>query len=141
MGVLISFVAGLLFASGLALSGMTHPEKVIGFLDVFGQWDPTLVFVLAGATGTMALVHRFARGLARPFRAAQFYLPTRTELDKKLVLGSALFGIGWGLAGLCPGPALVSLPNFSPGIGLFVLSMALGMLIYHLILRPRREST
>ena len=140
MGIIISFVAGLLFASGLALSGMTHPEKVIGFLDFFGDWDPALVFVLAGATGTMALVYRFARGLARPFMAAQFYLPSKVTLDKKLVLGSALFGIGWGLAGLCPGPALVSLPNFSPGIGLFVLSMATGMLIHHLIMLPRKES-
>ena len=137
MGIIISFVAGLLFASGLALSGMTHPEKVIGFLDFFGDWDPALVFVLAGATGTMALVYRLGRGLARPFLAAQFFLPTRHALDTKLVLGSALFGVGWGLAGLCPGPALASLPNFSPGIGLFVLSMAVGMLCHHLILRAR----
>lgn len=132
MSTIIAFFAGLLFATGLAMSGMTRPELIIGFLDVFGDWNGTLVFVLAGAVGTMALVYRLSRDVTRPFTASQFHRPTKVSVDSKLVLGSAIFGIGWGLAGLCPGPALVSLPSLEPSIALFVGSMLLGILVFQM---------
>lgn len=132
MNTVIAFIGGLLFATGLAISGMTRPEVVIGFLDVFGAWNGALVFVLAGAVGTMALVYRLSRNLKRPLRASQFHQPTKAMIDSRLVIGSAIFGIGWGLAGLCPGPAVVSLPSLKPSIVLFVGSMLLGSLIFHI---------
>jgi len=120
MGVLSAFVSGLIFGLGLLISGMSDPGKVIGFLDVAGNWDPSLAFVMAGAI----LVGFFA--FARMRRQA----PPRRELDARLVAGSIVFGIGWGLAGFCPGPALV---DFGAGIDkatVFVVAMLAGMLLY-----------
>jgi uncharacterized membrane protein YedE/YeeE len=120
MGVVSAFVSGLIFGLGLLISGMSDPGKVIGFLDVAGNWDPSLAFVMAGAI----LVGFFA--FARMRRQA----PPRRELDARLVAGSIVFGIGWGLAGFCPGPALV---DFGAGIDkatVFVVAMLAGMLLY-----------
>ena len=105
MQALASFLCGMIFGSGLMISGMTQPAKVLGFLDIFGRWDPTLAFVMAGALAISSLGYALARRQIRPVIAAQHFWPKRTDIDRSLVVGSMLFGIGWGLAGLCPGPA------------------------------------
>ena len=127
MPVLSSFLCGLVFGVGLLISGMTQPTKVLGFLDVLGRWDPTLAFVMVGALATSAVGYAFARRQGRPFFAAEHLWPTRTDIDQPLVVGSVLFGIGWGLVGLCPGPALENLASLSPRVVAFVLAMIVGM--------------
>lgn len=108
--LVVALVAGLLFGAGLVIAGMTQPSKVIGFLDVAdGSWDPSLAFVIAGAIGVHASVYQLLKRRPSPLFAALCTIPKRTEIDTKLVLGAALFGIGWGLGGFCPGPAVVSL--------------------------------
>ena len=104
-----SFAAGLLFGLGLAISGMTDPEKVLGFLDVTGDWDPSLLFVLGGAVGMTLISFRFILRRPTPLLAAEFQLPTATAIDVPLVAGAVLFGVGWGLSGYCPGPAIALL--------------------------------
>lgn len=132
MRLLGPFLAGAVFALGLGISGMTHPEKIIGFLDFAGTWDPSLAFVMVGAIAVYApLQSRIARQ-ARPLFAEVFSLPTRRDLDAKLIAGAALFGIGWGLGGLCPGPAIVALLSWSPGVFVFVVSMVAGMAAFEL---------
>lgn len=124
-----SILGGLLFGFGLALSGMTDPNKVLGFLDLFGAWDPTLIFVMGGAVITTAIGFRFILKMNKPLHAKSFYLPLKTHIDKRLIVGSALFGIGWGLYGYCPGPALSSLVyGHIETIG-FVAAMLVGMYI------------
>lgn len=120
-------LAGLLFALGLGLGGMTDPAKVVGFLDVAGRWDPSLAFVMAGALGSHALARRFILRRARPVLAATFPTPTHTGVEGRLVAGAALFGIGWGLSGYCPGPAFVSLPLGGTTVWLFIAAMLAGM--------------
>jgi len=127
MVALTSFLCGLVFGVGLLISGMTQPAKVLGFLDVFGRWDPTLAFVMAGAVAASSVGYALARRSKRPMIAAQHLWPTRTDIDRPLVLGSALFGIGWGLVGLCPGPAVVNLATLSPLVIVFVFAMIAGM--------------
>lgn len=126
MKVLIALLAGLLFGAGLVLGGMTRPEVVLGFLDAFGRWNPQLVFVMGGAVATTALGYAILRRRARPAFDAQFHWPTRRSLDPRLLGGAALFGIGWGIAGYCPGPALASLAAGAPSVVLFVACMAAG---------------
>jgi hypothetical protein len=129
----VAFGAGALFAVGLAVSGMTLPEKVIGFLDVTGEWDPALIGVMGGAVLLYAVVWRWARRMERPLVAPTFSLPTRADLDARLIGGAAIFGVGWGLSGLCPGPALVSVgagASGLPGVLVFVVAMILGMLAH-----------
>ena len=128
MAALASFACGLIFGFGLLISGMTQPQKVLGFLDVFGRWDPTLAFVMAGALAVSSAGFALARTQGRPVLAAQHLWPTRTDLDRPLVIGSVLFGVGWGLAGLCPGPALENLASLSPQVVVFVLAMIFGMI-------------
>ena len=106
---LIVFVSGLLFSAGLIVSGMINPAKVIGFLDLFGDWDPSLAFVMAGAVAVNFVGHRLVTRRARPFFADGFAIPTRKDVDRELVVGASLFGVGWGLVGLCPGPAIAAL--------------------------------
>jgi uncharacterized membrane protein YedE/YeeE len=120
--------SGLIFGIGLVVSGMTQPAKVLGFLDVFGAWDPTLVFVMGGALVVAAPGYYFARRRGRPFVAAHFRWPTRGEIDRPLVFGSTLFGVGWGLVGLCPGPAIVNIPTLAPQAIVFVAAMGAGMI-------------
>jgi uncharacterized protein len=139
--LLLALLAGLLFAVGLGIAGMTQPSNVLGFLDVTGDWDPSLTAVMAGAIGVHALAYRFLHwqqarsgGSGAPRRRAPFFaealaLPTRRDLDARFVLGAAIFGVGWGLAGLCPGPALVSLATGSATALAFVFAMTLGMLL------------
>ncbi|MEM9487747.1 MAG: DUF6691 family protein [Myxococcota bacterium] len=126
MVVIVAFATGLLFAIGLGISGMTQPDKVIGFLDVSGDWDGSLMFVMAGAVAVYALVYWRVRGAA-PLLAPRYLIPSRRDLTPRLIIGAALFGVGWGLAGLCPGPAITSLGNGAAEAGLFVLAMVIGM--------------
>lgn len=123
---ILAFLAGLIFAVGLGVSGMTQPLRIIGFLDVFGAWDPTLLFVMGGAVLVYFAGYRFSRGMQTPYCAEVFVLPTRRDLDVRLIGGAVLFGTGWGLAGFCPGPAVTSLGSGSVYIILFVMMMLAG---------------
>jgi uncharacterized protein len=124
LGALLS---GLVFGFGLVISGMTQPAKVLGFLDIFGLWDPTLAFVMGAALAVSLPGFYFARGRKQPLFTAHFRWPTRNDIDAPLIGGAILFGIGWGLVGLCPGPAIVNLATFLPQVFLFVVAMAAGM--------------
>jgi uncharacterized membrane protein YedE/YeeE len=125
---LSALAAGLLFGGGLAVSGMTRPQKVLGFLDVFGHWDPSLMLVMLGAIGVHLFAYRLIRGRSAPLFAAKFAVPSRRDLDAKLLIGAAVFGAGWGLGGYCPGPGIVSLPGGGMGALVFVGAMLAGML-------------
>jgi uncharacterized membrane protein YedE/YeeE len=127
------FVVGLLFGLGLMLSGMTDPGKVMGFLDLFGTWDPSLALVMGGAIMVGFFAFTVAKKRTSTFLGGAFRLPTNMDLDKKLVIGSLLFGAGWGLAGFCPGPALVSMADGQPKALVFVLAMLVGMLGFELM--------
>lgn len=120
------YLAGLLFGLGLAISGMTDPARVIGFLDVTGAWDPTLIFVLGAAVVTTFIGYRLVWRRATPLLAGRFQLPSRRDLDARLLGGAALFGIGWGLSGYCPGPAVASLPGLSGPLAAFLVALVLG---------------
>ncbi|GAC1619980.1 MAG: YeeE/YedE family protein [Nevskia sp.] len=125
---LVALLAGAVFGFGLSLSGMTDPAKVLGFLDLAGAWQPTLAFVMGG--GLLVTLPAFAlirRRRAAPVFEGMFHLPTRQDLDARLLLGATAFGIGWGIAGYCPGPAVASLASGSPVIVAFCVAMALGM--------------
>jgi uncharacterized membrane protein YedE/YeeE len=126
--ILAGLATGLVFGIGLVVSGMTQPAKVLGFLDIFGTWDPTLAFVMAGALVVAAPGFYLARRRGRPLVAAQFRWPTAADIDMPLVAGSALFGVGWGLVGLCPGPAIANLATLMPQIIAFVAAMGVGMI-------------
>jgi uncharacterized protein len=139
MIALTSFACGLLFGVGLLISGMTDTQKVLGFLDLFGAWDATLAFVMAGAVAVSSAGFALARRRGQPVFATHHLWPTRQDIDTPLVVGSALFGVGWGLVGLCPGPALVNVAGLSAPIIVFVIAMAAGM-AGHDFLRERRPS-
>ena len=126
---IISLISGLLFGFGLALSGMVSPSKVIGFLDLTGNWDPSLAFVMGGGVLVTVITFRYILKQPHPFFGKEFKLPTRTDLDKRLITGAVIFGLGWGLGGLCPGPALSSLAYGNPKIFVFVGAMVAGILI------------
>ena len=130
---LAEFVVGLLFGLGLMLSGMTDPGKVIGFLDLFGTWDPSLALVMGGAIMVGFFAFTVAKKRTSTFLGGAMRLPTNMDMDKKLVIGSVLFGAGWGLAGFCPGPALVSMADGQPKALVFVLAMLVGMLGFELM--------
>ena len=119
--------AGLLFGIGLGLSGMTQPPKVLAFLDVFGAWDPSLMFVMMGAISVHFALSRWIRRRDRPLLDVRFFWPTAKGIDRKLVVGSAIFGVGWGLGGFCPGPAIVTVGSGALSAIVFVTAMALGM--------------
>lgn len=127
MRTLVAFVTGLVFGLGLVISGMADPAKVLNFLDVFGTWDPSLAFVMGGAVTVTFLGYRLAWKRAAPLLASRFEVPTRNDLDPRLMAGAAVFGIGWGLGGFCPGPALTALSLAAPGTLVFVPAMLLGM--------------
>lgn len=143
MDILSSFIVGLIFGIGLILSGMTDPSKVIGFLDVAGLWDPSLAFVMGGAILVGVVAFRFARKRTAAFLGGAMRLPTRDDIDRRLVLGSLVFGVGWGMAGFCPGPALTALGTGNGKAVIFVLAMIAGMALFELADRllhaPRRE--
>ncbi|MEO1483418.1 MAG: DUF6691 family protein [Myxococcota bacterium] len=136
--LVVPFLSGLVFAAGLALSGMTMPEKVIGFLDFFGgAWDPSLAFVMGGAAGTYAIAFWLLKPADKPWLGARFFLPPRASIDRRLLIGAALFGVGWGLGGFCPGPAIVSAASFGLDALVFVASMIVGMVVYRLAAAPK----
>lgn len=128
-----SFVIGLLFGLGLVVSQMLNPAKVLAFLDVFGDWDPSLALVMGGAVVAASVGFALAGRRAAPLWAPAFQIPTRRDLDARLITGAALFGIGWGLAGLCPGPAIAALPLGLWRSVVFVLAMLAGMALHRLI--------
>ncbi|GAB4214213.1 MAG: YeeE/YedE family protein [Sandaracinaceae bacterium] len=123
LNALVALAAGTLFGAGLVIGGMTMPSKVRGFLDFTGDWDPTLIFVMGGAVAVHATVWLLVKGRASPLLAERFALPTRRDIDAKLVLGAAIFGLGWGFGGFCPGPAITSLPSAAPSVIAFVVAM------------------
>lgn len=127
MQMLVTYLAGLIFGVGLCVSGMNRPEKVLGFLDIAGLWDPSLAFVMAGAIGVAFFAFRLAAMRARAWLGDPMRLPTSTTVDRRLLAGSAIFGLGWGLAGVCPGPAIVDLGFLDPRAAVFVVAMLAGM--------------
>lgn len=126
MKTVMGYIAGLLFGLGLALAGMTDPARVLGFLDIFGAWDPTLMFVLGGAVVTTFIGYRLVFRRERPMLGETFQLPTRQDLDARLIGGAALFGIGWGLSGYCPGPAIASIAGLSAPLFAMLVAMVAG---------------
>lgn len=130
--ILVPLVSGTIFGAGLTVGGMTDPARVRGFLDLFGAWDPTLAFVMGGAVLVMAAAWAIQRRMARPMFEPSFSLPDRTDITPRLVGGSALFGIGWGIAGLCPGPGLAALAIAPAPAAIFVIAMLAGMALVRL---------
>lgn len=136
----VAFACGALFALGLAISGMTHPTKVLAFLDFAGAWDPSLAFVMGGGVLVNVLLFRVAFRRGAPLLASAFALPEKRAIDARLVGGAALFGVGWGLGGFCPGPAVVSLAGGAAPVVVFVVAMVAGMALHDRVGRRRDES-
>lgn len=130
IGHAFAFGAGLLFGIGLWLSGMANPRKVLNFLDVTGNWDPTLLLVMAGAVAVTMVAFRMVTKRAKPLVAPRFLVPTSNDIDAPLLIGAALFGVGWGIGGYCPGPALTALSNLTVEVFVFVAAMALGGMLH-----------
>ncbi len=126
---LSALIAGTIFGFGLIVSGMSNPDKVINFLNVSGHWDPSLLFVLGGAVITTFIGYRFVLKRKNPILDSEFFLPTNTVVDKKLLIGAALFGAGWGMTGFCPGPAITGLAFGVMEPVVFIISMSIGYLI------------
>jgi uncharacterized membrane protein YedE/YeeE len=133
MALVVSYLAGIIFGAGLVIGGMTQPGKVIGFLDFAGNWDPSLAMVMGGAVAVYAIGYRIARWRGAPLLAPSYVLPSRTHLEPRLLAGAAIFGVGWGLGGFCPGPALTALFSGHAVVLLFVASMAAGMYLCDLV--------
>ncbi|MGS2744264.1 DUF6691 family protein [Halomonas sp. LS-001] len=129
MKMVMGYIAGLLFGLGLAISGMTDPARVLGFLDIAGAWDPTLMFVLGGAVVTSFIGYRLVFKRSAPVFGERFQLPTRQDLDSRLLGGAALFGIGWGLSGYCPGPAIASISGISVPLIAMLVAMVAGWFV------------
>ena len=137
MWIIAPLVCGLIFGAGLLISGMVQPTKVLGFLDIFGAWDPSLAVVMVAALAVAVPGFMLAGRRSQPWLAPQYFWPGKAAIDVPLVAGAALFGIGWGLVGLCPGPALESLATLSPGVIVFVVAMAAGMVLHDTWQRSR----
>jgi uncharacterized membrane protein YedE/YeeE len=127
LGYIAVFLSGLLFALGLGISGMTLPQKVLAFLDVAGDWDPSLALVMIGSAGVYLILHRPILRLSHPVFDTSFHLPSRDDIDRPLVIGAALFGVGWGTVGFCPGPAVTALVAATGQVFIFFVAMAVGM--------------
>ena len=140
MNLLAAFLSGLLFGGGLVISGMTQPKKVLGFLDPLGHFDPSLAFVMVGAIAVYALADRVRRARAAPLFGPRFVVPSNRSIDARLFSGALIFGVGWGLAGYCPGPSLVALAGGGVTKLLFVLAMATGMFLTDVLSRRRAAS-
>jgi uncharacterized membrane protein YedE/YeeE len=140
MLVIASLLAGLVFGLGLILSGMADPAKVLGFLDLAGPWDPSLALVMAGAIAVGLVAFFVARNRTASFLGAEMKLPTARHVDRRLVAGSLLFGVGWGIAGFCPGPGLVALGMGQPKAAAFVAAMLLGMGIFEWVERHKQSA-
>jgi hypothetical protein len=142
MGVLVSAIAGFLFGLGLVIGGMVDPAKVLNFLDLAGSWDPSLALVMAGAVAVTFIGYKLVFRQPQPLLTARFNLPELKQIDRPLVLGAATFGVGWGLSGFCPGPAITSLPLLAKGTLVFVPALLAGMTLTRLITNTRlREKT
>ncbi|MDP3517855.1 MAG: YeeE/YedE family protein [Pseudohongiella sp.] len=135
-----AFVTGLIFGIGLLVSGMANPDKVLSFLDIAGAWDPSLAFVMGGAIAVGAIAFTFVKGRTHSLWGEPLRLPGKKDLDKRLIMGSLGFGIGWGLAGFCPGPALVAFGTGAPKAIVFVAAMVAGMAIYEVIEKSRTKA-
>jgi uncharacterized membrane protein YedE/YeeE len=135
--IIISFLAGLIFGIGLIISGMADPAKVLSFLDVAGLWNPSLIVVMAGAIGVGFFAFLWAKSRKTTLLGGEMKLPSATKIDRRLIIGAVMFGIGWGIAGFCPGPALVGLGMGLPKALIFVAAMLAGMALYELLDRPR----
>lgn len=140
MTLLVWGLAGLIFGSGLVISGMLDPAKVLNFLDFAGSWDPSLAFVLGGAVIVAAIGFRIAGRRTQPVLERRFHWPTRSDIDARLLIGPAIFGIGWGLSGFCPGPAVASLALHAPGTIVFVVALIAGMALARWILDRKPAS-
>ncbi|MEP7208354.1 MAG: YeeE/YedE family protein [Casimicrobiaceae bacterium] len=140
MPTIVSFLLGLLFGVGLLVSGMANPAKVLGFLDLAGPWDPSLAFVMAGAIAIGAIGFRIARTRSRSLLDLPMQIPGNRTIDRRLLVGGVLFGAGWGLAGFCPGPAVVALGAGQPKAAAFVIAMLVGMGLFELIERRARAT-
>lgn len=134
-----ALLSGLIFGLGLLLSGMGNPAKVQNFLDFFGQWDPSLALVMGGAIAVGLIAFTWAKRQKTALLGEPMQLPTSTTIDRKLLTGSGLFGIGWGLAGFCPGPALMNLATLTPQVWLFVAAMLAGMWAQHLRVIAKKQ--
>ena len=141
IALLAIFLAGMIFALGLGISGMTDADKVIGFLDIADQWDASLAFVMVGAIGVHWVSYRIMARRESPLLAEMFRIPTTQHIDKPLIIGASLFGIGWGLGGYCPGPGIVSGATLGPEALTYVMGMLLGMTAYRFGGRGRTLST
>ncbi len=137
---LSEFIVGLLFGWGLLISGMTDPGKVIGFLDLTGSWDPSLAMVMGGAIAVGFFAFGIAKKRTSNFLGGALHLPTSSDVDKRLILGALLFGAGWGLAGFCPGPGIVSMAAGQPKAAVFVVAMLAGMLVFEWMDRLGRRT-
>lgn len=132
--LIIIIASGILFGLGLSVSEMVNPARVLGFLNILGPWDPTLIFVMGGALTVAVPGFQYARLMHKPVLGMSFSMPGKKDLDKKLILGAVLFGIGWGLAGICPGPSLVALNAFDGRTVLFVVALLAGLLFHDKVL-------
>lgn len=141
---LISLLTGIMFGAGLCISGMVNPAKVIGFLDVTGAWDPSLALVMAGGLTIMIIANLFAVKMNRPVYAEYWRLPTKDRLDTQLILGSAVFGIGWGLGGFCPGPALTSIAYSNStlllGVAAYIMGVVLSLIVKSSLSRRKERA-
>jgi len=126
---ILALASGVLFGFGLCVSEMVNPARVIGFLDVLGDWDGTLLFVMAAAVGITGIGFPVVLGRSKPLFADRFEAPAKSDIDARLLTGSVIFGVGWGLSGLCPGPAVTALASMSPSIVMFVAAMCAGQVI------------
>jgi len=138
-GIPLAFICGVLFGLGLLISGMNNPAKVRAFLDLFGDWQPALIAVMGSAVVIFALFFQLGKKRKQPFCADSFHEPTLKKIDLRLLSGAAMFGIGWGLVGLCPGPALVNILNLNPDILLFVVALLVGNRLAHYFIGPVKQ--
>ncbi|AZQ69378.1 YeeE/YedE family protein [Silicimonas algicola] len=137
MRILASYLIGLVFGVGISISGMANPAKVLNFFDLFGTWDPSLAFVMGGAVVTAFIGYRYALKRPKPILEGRFQLPTRRDLDRPLILGSATFGVGWGIAGFCPGGAIPALGTGRTEVVLFMAALLAGILTAKTLQRRR----
>ncbi len=137
MNALTMLLSGLVFGAGLVVSGLNQPAKILGFLDVFGRWDPTMMFVMMGAMSVHFALARAILKRSRPVYDTTFHLPASRTIDGKLVLGAAVFGVGWGLAGMCPGAAFASFGTAASSATLLLAATAVGMLVHHAVHAPK----
>ncbi len=140
-GIVAGLASGALFGVGLGVSGMTQADKVIGFLDITDAWDPSLMFTMLGAILVHLLAYRYVAGRSSPLLGGRFGIPTKRDIDPRLVGGAALFGIGWGLGGYCPGPGLVSMASGAGEALVFVATLTAGMLVFHVVEEALRAPT